>query len=374
MPSSRPSKSARNWGDSAKLTVLSIGPDRTVEAIKKALAMGADKAVHVRDPAAAGKDPWQIASIIAAYAKDQAFDLIFTGMQSQDRGSAQVGVAVAEQLGFACTTTVIGFQCETGPSRSSRELEGGVKGVVRLKTPALVTCQLGLNVPRYPTLPNIMKAKRKEIAVITVADLFDASGAGDDHQFPRSGQEGGRHRDGGSRGRTGGQGGGSAQGQNCSIALVPGLSLRETRALFRRAKGDYAGNLFPCKTLTANGPDHNMKALLIGEYREGKLLDSTYELFGFASQLAAETTMLLVGGETQLPAYDGTLFLAEATACGEYNPDAHKRLILEAVRRENPDYIVFLHSSYGWDLCAAGGGRAQGRPGIRVDRHRPRRF
>ena len=78
-------------GETARLTVLSIGPDRAVEAIKKALAMGADNAVHVRDPAAAGNDPWQIASIIAAYAKDKRFDLIFTGMQSQDRGSVAGG-------------------------------------------------------------------------------------------------------------------------------------------------------------------------------------------------------------------------------------------------------------------------------------------
>lgn len=94
-----------------------------------------------------------------------------------------------------------------------------------------------------------------------------------------------------------------------------------------------------------------MKTLLIGEYREGKLLDSTFELLGFAGQLGAETAMLLVGSESQLPAYGGTLYLADATACGEYNPDLHKKLILEAVQKENPDYIVFLHSSYGWDLA-----------------------
>jgi electron transfer flavoprotein beta subunit len=158
-------------GAGAELTVLSIGPDRVVEAIKKALAMGADNGVHIKDQAAAAKDPWQIASLIAAYAKDKGFDLIFTGMQSQDRGSAQVGVAVAEQLGFACTTTVVGFQYENETVAVKRELEGGVKGVVKLKTPAVVTCQLGLNVPRYPTLPNIMKAKKKPIAVIPVADL-----------------------------------------------------------------------------------------------------------------------------------------------------------------------------------------------------------
>ena len=94
-----------------------------------------------------------------------------------------------------------------------------------------------------------------------------------------------------------------------------------------------------------------MKTLLIGEYREGKLLDSTYELFGFASQIGSETAMLLVGSETELPAYGGTLYLADATTCGEYNPDLHKKLILDVVQKEKPDYIVFLHSSYGWDLA-----------------------
>ena len=159
-------------GEGSELTVLSIGPDRVVEAIKKGLAMGCDNAIHVQDSAASGKDPWQVASIIAAYARDKGFAIIFTGMQSQDRGSAQVGVTIAELLGFACTTTIVGFDFDSGTITAKRELEGGIKGVVRLKTPALVTCQLGLNIPRYPTLPNIMKAKKKEITAIPVADLL----------------------------------------------------------------------------------------------------------------------------------------------------------------------------------------------------------
>jgi len=159
-------------GDSCTLTVLSIGTDRVGEAIKKALAMGADNAVHVLDSDAAGKDPWQIAAIIAAYAKEQNFDIIFTGMQSQDRGSAQVGVTVAELLNYSCATTLVGFACDNGAITAKRELEGGIKGVVKLQLPALVTCQLGLNVPRYPTLPNIMKAKKKEITQLDVAMLL----------------------------------------------------------------------------------------------------------------------------------------------------------------------------------------------------------
>jgi electron transfer flavoprotein beta subunit len=159
-------------GDTAELTVLSIGPDRTAEAIKKALAMGCDRAVHIQDTNSAAKDPWQIASIIAAHAREHHYDLIFTGMQSQDRGSAQVGVIVAERLDYACATTLVGFSFENGCIIAKRELEGGMKGLVKLTLPALVTCQLGLNTPRYPTLPNIMKAKKKELKVIPVSDLL----------------------------------------------------------------------------------------------------------------------------------------------------------------------------------------------------------
>jgi electron transfer flavoprotein beta subunit len=159
-------------GDVPEITVLSIGPERVVEAIKKALAMGCDRAVHVQDPAPAAKDPWQIASIIASYAGEQSFDLILTGLQSQDRGSAQVGPILAELLGYSCATTLVGFAYADGVVTAKRELEGGIKGVVKLRTPALVTCQLGLNIPRYPTLPNIMKAKKKEIQSIAVADLL----------------------------------------------------------------------------------------------------------------------------------------------------------------------------------------------------------
>jgi electron transfer flavoprotein beta subunit len=159
-------------GEVPDLTVLSIGPDRVGEALKKALAMGCDRAVHIQDPTPHTKDPWQTASIIAAFAKDKDFDLIFTGMQSQDRGSAQVGVMVAEILGIACATTLVGFSYDNGTVTAKRELEGGVKGVVTLSTPAVVTCQLGLNVPRYPTLPNIMKAKKKELTARPFTDFL----------------------------------------------------------------------------------------------------------------------------------------------------------------------------------------------------------
>ena len=94
-----------------------------------------------------------------------------------------------------------------------------------------------------------------------------------------------------------------------------------------------------------------MKALLIGEYRQGKLLESSYELKAFADRLGAESAMVLVGSAAEMPKFGGRLYLADVASYGEYNPDLHKKLVLEAIARENPDYIVFVHSSYGWDLA-----------------------
>lgn len=94
-----------------------------------------------------------------------------------------------------------------------------------------------------------------------------------------------------------------------------------------------------------------MKILLVGEIREGRLRESVGELAGFSAALGAEAAMVLVGDTTQLPLFDGTLYLADALRYGQYQPDLHKRLVLAAVEREEPDYIVLLHSSYGWDLA-----------------------
>lgn len=154
-----------------ELVVLSLGPERVREALKKALAMGADRAVHIQDDQAYSRDPRQIASAIAGYARSEGFDAIFTGLQSQDRGSAQVGVLLAGLLGLPAVTTVVGFDCDGASATVRRELEGGVKALVRVRLPALFTCQLGLNTPRYPTLPNIMKAKKKEIIALAYGAL-----------------------------------------------------------------------------------------------------------------------------------------------------------------------------------------------------------
>lgn len=154
------------------LTVLSIGSDKVKETMKKALAMGANRGAHIVDNEAHSREPYQIAAIIAEYAQDKGFDIIFTGMQSQDRGSAQIGILVAEMLGIPGVSTIVEFAYNDGKIEAKRELEGGIKARVSTMTPAVVTCQLGLNTPRYPTLPNIMKAKKKELIAISIEDLL----------------------------------------------------------------------------------------------------------------------------------------------------------------------------------------------------------
>lgn len=154
------------------ITVLSIGPDKVKETIKKALAMGCDRGVHVADNDVGTRDPFQMAGIIAEFSKDKAFDLVFTGMQSQDRGSGQIGILVAEILGVPGVSTVVDFSLTGRRLELKRELEGGIKARVAVDLPAVVTCQLGLNNPRYPTLPNIMKAKKKELITADVHHLL----------------------------------------------------------------------------------------------------------------------------------------------------------------------------------------------------------
>ena len=94
-----------------------------------------------------------------------------------------------------------------------------------------------------------------------------------------------------------------------------------------------------------------MKLLLVAEYRDGKLLNSTYELVAFAEKLGAESAMFLVGTDSVLPAYSGNLYLADVGKHLEFNPAVHKQLLLDVVAKEQPDMVVFSHSSYGWDLA-----------------------
>ncbi|MHB1505458.1 MAG: electron transfer flavoprotein subunit beta/FixA family protein [Sulfobacillus sp.] len=155
------------------VTVLTLGPAKADEALRSALAMGADEAVRVDgQPADALQAGWALAQA----AKALAPDLILCGKQAVDDDQAEVGVLVAEFLNVPQVTVAVSLSVDPAAhsGQAKREVEGGVQQVA-FSLPAVVTAQKGLNEPRYPSLPGIMKAKRKEIAVQT-ADLGIAAG------------------------------------------------------------------------------------------------------------------------------------------------------------------------------------------------------
>ena len=155
-----------------EVIVLSIGPERVRQSIKEALAKGADRAIHLSDPLFDSiNDPGVIARALAAALKDEKFDLIFTGLQSDDYGFAQVGLILAETLGLSSATIVMEVQPDDDGVRVKRELESGWFQWVRLPMPALLTIQSGINQLRYATLKGIMAAKKKEIREFKASDV-----------------------------------------------------------------------------------------------------------------------------------------------------------------------------------------------------------
>ncbi len=162
----------------AEVLVVSIGPDRVTQALRTALGMGADRAIHVKDPATEGSDALGIAKILAAIAKAESPDLIFTGLMADDGNFASVPPMLAELVGIPHTTAVVALSRSNGTLTVDREIEGGASEVVELQSPCLVAVQTGLNQVRYASLKGIMAAKKKPLEVKTAADLGVAGQVG----------------------------------------------------------------------------------------------------------------------------------------------------------------------------------------------------
>jgi len=146
-----------------EVVVCSAGPARVAQVIREALARGADRAIHVEDDGLGSADGFVIAEALAGAMKDEKFDLILTGLQSDDQGFAQTGVILAELLNLPHATIIMEVQIESSVLRVKRELEGGWFQWVKMPLPAVLTIQSGINQLRYATLKGIMAAKKKEI-------------------------------------------------------------------------------------------------------------------------------------------------------------------------------------------------------------------
>lgn len=157
-----------------EVVIVTAGPDRAVKDIRQAFAMGADRGVHINDPAVESGDNFVVASTLVKAIEDIGdVDLVLTGVQAEDDQAGVTCSMIAHLMGFPHCTNVVKLEVADDKKslRVNRELEGGLNEVIELSVPAVLSIQSGLNEPRYPTLPGIMKAKKKPLDGKTASDL-----------------------------------------------------------------------------------------------------------------------------------------------------------------------------------------------------------
>lgn len=163
-----------------EVTLVTMGPDRADEALRTGMAMGADKGVHISDPALEGSDTLVTAKVLATAIRGLPYDIVLCGKVATDDNTGQVGPALAELLGIPHISgaTTLEVDDDAKKATATREVEGGFMRM-EVPIPAVITAEKDLNAPRYPSLPGIMKAKAKPVDKKDVASLgMDPSSVG----------------------------------------------------------------------------------------------------------------------------------------------------------------------------------------------------
>ncbi|MCP4691558.1 MAG: electron transfer flavoprotein subunit beta/FixA family protein [Desulfobacterales bacterium] len=152
----------------ARVDAITVGPARAMETLRRALGMGADRGVHILSEASGRPDPYETARWIADEARKEKYDLILTGVMSEDLLGARTGQMIAEILDLPRAAAVVSIEIDAGRGTAAveREMEGGARDRLEIDLPALFTIQAGVNTPRYPTLSNILNADKKETRVV----------------------------------------------------------------------------------------------------------------------------------------------------------------------------------------------------------------
>ena len=150
-----------------EVVIVSMGPNRVQKVIREGLAKGADRGIHLLQEGKLENDPLSASKKISIALKEENFDLILSGLQSDDTGMSQTGVLIGEFLGMSTATLVVETKIENDHIRLKKELESGWYQWVVLPIPASISIQSGINTPRYPSLKGIMGAKKKEIKCIS---------------------------------------------------------------------------------------------------------------------------------------------------------------------------------------------------------------
>jgi len=158
-----------------EVTVVSIGGAKAQEAIRTALAMGSDKGVLISDPAIENADEWANAEVLAKAIAKMPCDIVIAGRIAIDDGASQIGVRLAEILNVPSITSILKLDVTGTHVTATREIDGGTE-TIEADLPLVLTAQKGLNEPRYPSVAGIMKAKKKPIQTLTLADLGLSAG------------------------------------------------------------------------------------------------------------------------------------------------------------------------------------------------------
>src|SRR6266498_5249827 len=161
----------KNGGE---VVAITAGPSRSQQVLREALAKGADRAIHLEDAGFVGLDAFSTARAFTTAIKDEQFDLVFTGLQSDDYGFAQTGVILAELLGWPHATIIMQIEKADAGVKVKRELEAGYFQFVDMPLPAVLTIQSGINKLRYATLIGIKQAKNKPLRKIALVELGPA--------------------------------------------------------------------------------------------------------------------------------------------------------------------------------------------------------
>ena len=150
-----------------EVVIVSMGPQRVQKVIREGLSKGADRGIHIETESLKEIDPLYTSKVLAETLRDENFDLILSGLQSDDSGMGQTGVLLGELLNMSTATLAIETDIDQNKIRVKRELESGWFQWVELESPSSISIQSGINQPRYPSLKGIMGAKKKEIKVIS---------------------------------------------------------------------------------------------------------------------------------------------------------------------------------------------------------------
>ena len=301
--------------ENGEVVIISMGPQRVQKVIREALAKGAHRAIHIVTDSNESTDPLTTASVLADAIKNEKFDIVFSGLQSDDLGFGQTGVILGEMLEMSTATLAMSTELSDGKIKVKRELESGYFQWITMTLPASISVQSGCNTPRYPSLKGIMGAKKKEISEVK----FDGANSSQEIKrlyAPRNSKE---------------------------TVMIEGSTDEIVKKLVDVLKNEIkiAKGLF-------------MDILVVLEDSNGKIHRLSVEAIvgaqKFASAHNLSVSALVIGMNAEALSSEAAQYNIDKVLkvtndlVSTYSSDGYTEVIRQIIERESPKYILFGHS------------------------------